>query len=191
MTDTPASHLVSIALLHDQVYNKKGRISVTSVANADIHDIARCARTFGLRKFYIVTPILKQRILIEEIINHWRFGYGHTYNPCRKEAFSLVDPRESLDEAIEDARNVFGKEPRIVITGANLTGTLLPAAELREMICKREDPYLILFGTGWGISREVFTKAHYFLAPVRGTDDYNHLSVRSAVAIILDRLLGR
>jgi hypothetical protein len=28
------------------------------------------------------------------------------------------------------------------------------------------------------------------LAPIRGNTSYNHLSVRSAAAIILDRLLG-
>ncbi|MDR2861495.1 MAG: RNA methyltransferase [Syntrophobacterales bacterium] len=186
-----APHPVSIALLHDSVRDKKGRVSVTSVANADIHDIARCARTFGLRKFYIVTPILKQRILVEKIIDHWRYGYGRLYNPFRKEAFSLVDLRESLDDVIADMKDAFGKYPRIVLTGAGLTGTLLSCAELREKISKREEPYLILFGTGWGFSEQIFAKAHYFLEPVRGISDYNHLSVRSAAAIILDRLLGR
>jgi len=187
----PASHLVSIALLHDLVCDRKGRVSVTSVANADIHDIARCARTFELGKFYIVTPILKQRLLVEKIIDHWRVGHGHLYNPFRKEAFSLIDLRESLDEVIEDVTNVSGKYPRIVLTGAGLTGTLSSYAELREKIFTGEESYLILFGTGWGISESVFAKAHYFLAPIRGMGDYNHLSVRSAVAIILDRLLGR
>jgi len=30
----------------------------------------------------------------------------------------------------------------------------------------------------------------YILEPIRGNAKYNHLSVRSAVSIILDRLLG-
>jgi len=187
----PASRLVSIALLHDLVCDRKGCVSVTSVANADIHDIARCARTFELRKFYIVTPILKQRILVEKIIDHWRVGYGSIYNPFRTEAFSLIDLKESLDKVIEDMEDAFGKYPRIVLTGAGLKGTLLPFAELREKIFENEEPYLILFGTGWGFSENIFARAHYFLAPIRGVNDYNHLSVRSAVAIILDRLLGR
>jgi hypothetical protein len=184
-------HLVSIALLHDLVRDKQGRVSVTSVVNADIHDIARCARTFGLRKFYIVTPVLKQRILVEKIIDHWRLGYGRIYNPYRNEAFSLVDLRASLDEVIEDMENAFGKYPRIVLTGAGFTGDLLSFADLREEILKKEKPCLILFGTGWGFSEKIFSKAHDFLTPVRGESDYNHLAVRSAAAIILDRLLGR
>ncbi len=32
--------------------------------------------------------------------------------------------------------------------------------------------------------------ADFFLEPIKGPSDYNHLSVRSAVAIVLDRLLG-
>ena len=46
-----------------------------------------------------------------------------------------------------------------------------------------EAPYLILFGTGWGLTSEI-------LEPIRGKTKYNHLCVRSAVSIILDRLLG-
>jgi hypothetical protein len=33
-------------------------------------------------------------------------------------------------------------------------------------------------------------QADYILEPIYGPGEYNHLSVRSAVAIILDRLLG-
>ena len=186
-----ASHLVSIALMHDSVCDKKGYVSVTSVANADIHDIARCARTFDLEKFYIVTPIIKQRILVEKIVDHWRLGYGHLYNPFRMEAFSLIDLKRSLDEVIENMESVFGKPPRIVLTGAGLKGSLISFAELREKISEKKEPYLILFGTGWGFSEKIFPMVHHFLAPIRGVDAYNHLSVRSAVAIILDRLLGR
>ncbi len=54
----------------------------------------------------------------------------------------------------------------------------------------RAKPLLMLFGTGWGLSKEVLEMANHRLAPIRGVSDYNHLSVRSAVAIILDRLLG-
>ncbi len=52
------------------------------------------------------------------------------------------------------------------------------------------DTYLILFGTAWGIAKEVIEQADYILAPIQGNSNYNHLSVRSAAAIVLDRLLG-
>jgi hypothetical protein len=47
-----------------------------------------------------------------------------------------------------------------------------------------------LFGTGWGLTEELFDRADFILEPIKGSGDYNHLSVRTAAAIILDRLLG-
>ena len=180
-----------IALLHSPVRDKKGRVTVTSIANMDIHDIARCARTFGVGRFYIVTPIEEQKALAEKILRHWQVGYGSHYNPFRKEAFSLVDLKGSLDEVIADIALRFGKEPRIVVTGARMAGKTFPAASLREKILAGSDPFLLLFGTGWGLAEEVVERAHYLLEPIRGTGEYNHLPVRAAVAILLDRLWGR
>jgi hypothetical protein len=51
-------------------------------------------------------------------------------------------------------------------------------------------PYVLTLGTAWGLAEEFISKADYVLDPIAGTADYNHLSVRSAAAIILDRLLG-
>jgi hypothetical protein len=50
---------------------------------------------------------------------------------------------------------------------------------------------LILFGTGWGLDDRQIPGASQVLAPIRGAPTWNHLSVRSAVAIVLDRLFGR
>ena len=41
------------------------------------------------------------------------------------------------------------------------------------------------------MTEEAFARADVVLEPIRGTGDYNHLSVRSAASIILDRLLGQ
>jgi hypothetical protein len=46
-------------------------------------------------------------------------------------------------------------------------------------------------GTGWGLTEECFSAADFILEPIAGNGSYNHLSVRSAAAIMLDRLLGR
>ena len=48
----------------------------------------------------------------------------------------------------------------------------------------------MVFGTGWGLAPEVMARADLRLAPVLGPTDYNHLSVRAAAAVILDRLRG-
>ena len=52
-------------------------------------------------------------------------------------------------------------------------------------------PYLLLFGTAWGLADEFLQAADYRLDPVQGPTDYNHLSVRCAAAVVFDRLLGR
>jgi hypothetical protein len=51
-------------------------------------------------------------------------------------------------------------------------------------------PILLLFGTGWGLSDSLTNEADFKLEPIFGKalDGYNHLSVRSAVAIYCDRL---
>ena len=53
-----------------------------------------------------------------------------------------------------------------------------------------DQPYLLLLGTGWGLTEECFASADLILEPIAGNGTYNHLSVRSAAAIMLDRLRG-
>jgi hypothetical protein len=50
---------------------------------------------------------------------------------------------------------------------------------------------MLIFGTAWGLDKEIINHADYILDPIMGPTDYNHLSVRTAAAIILDRLAGR
>ena len=49
----------------------------------------------------------------------------------------------------------------------------------------------MLFGTGWGLEKSILTEADYVLDPIEGVGEYNHLPVRAAIAIILDRLVAR
>jgi hypothetical protein len=41
------------------------------------------------------------------------------------------------------------------------------------------------------MTEAVIERAHRSLAPIHGPGDYNHLSVRAAAAVILDRLAGK
>jgi hypothetical protein len=180
-----------LALLHYPVYNKHGNIVTTAVANMDVHDIARAARTYGIRRFFIITPIEAQRALVRKILDHWLTGYGATFNPFRKEAFEIVSLVKSLDESLEEVVSLSGCRPKIVVTGASLSGDLLSAVAVRQRMEEDEFPFLFLFGTGWGLAEEIIARGDYRLAPIQNTVNYNHLSVRSAVAIILDRLLSK
>ncbi len=49
---------------------------------------------------------------------------------------------------------------------------------------------MILLGTAWGLAPQVIESSDGILEPISGVGKYNHLSVRSAAAIVLDRLLG-
>ena len=192
MTDTrPSGSNVSIALLHYPVYDKNRRVVATAVTNLDIHDIARLAKTFGLFRYFVVTPIEEQRILAERILSHWQEGWGASYNPTRRAAFDLLRVAPDLDTVLKDLENTYQRPAKIVVTGAR-TGrdNIIKSSGLRQLLHDREQPFLLLFGTGWGLTDELFNQADFILEPIRGSGDYNHLSVRTAAAIILDRLLG-
>ena len=63
-------------------------------------------------------------------------------------------------------------------------------SDIKRKLTTDDTPYLFLFGTGCGLAKEVLDNSDYILKPVGSYYDYNHLSVRSAVAIILDRIFG-
>lgn len=182
--------MLYIVLLHYPVYNKEGKIVTTAIANMDIHDIARLAKTYGAQGFYIVNPILEQRNLAQEIISHWREGYGAHYNKFRQAAFELIRIKESLPDVLADIAQESGCVPQTIVTGANFEGDLLKFTELREMLKNSDLTYFLIFGTGSGIAAEVVTMADYRLEPIRGQGNYYHLAVRSAVAIVLDRVMS-
>jgi hypothetical protein len=177
-----------IGLVHHPIYDKRGEIVATAVTNFDIHDIARCGRTFGVEGFFVITPLESQIQLVERIIRHWVEGIGSIYNPTRKDSLSLIRVSRTIDEADQEIFNLWGRRPKRVATGASPHPKSIGFEFLRKLLKDQNTPFFILFGTGWGLTQEVKDSADYLLAPIEGKG-YNHLSVRSAVAIILDRLL--
>ena len=182
----------SIALIHYPVYDKNRDVVATAVTNLDIHDIARSARTYGVSRYYIVTPVEEQRRLVEKIRLHWLEGWGATYNPKRKAALELLQTENSLDDAVRDIEMRTGQRPKLVVTGASGRENSVSFSGLKSLMDAEPDqPFLLLLGTGWGLTEEFFDKSDYVLEPISGGGDYNHLSVRSAASIMLDRLFGR
>jgi hypothetical protein len=177
-----------VALVHHPVLDKNGAVVTTAVTNMDVHDIARLARTFGVRRYYVCTPVPTLRRLVERIILHWEEGPGATYNETRKEALAIVRLADELDDAITDVERETGRLPRLVATTAREGGTRLGYESLRARLRDDARPELLVFGTGWGLTRDVLERCDDVLEPIRGVGDWNHLSVRSAASIILDRL---
>ena len=187
-----AADKVSIALVHYPVYDKNRDIVATAVTNLDIHDIARAARTFGIARYYIVTPVEEQRRLVEKIRTHWLEGWGSTYNPKRKDALELLQTEGTLEAAIADIEGRSGRRPKVVVTGAAGRANSVSFVQMKALFeAEPDQPFLLLLGTGWGLIEEVFDRSDYVLEPISGGGDYNHLSVRSAASIMLDRLFGR
>jgi tRNA (guanine37-N1)-methyltransferase len=180
-----------LALLHHPVYDKNGQVVTTAVTNMDIHDIARAARTYGALAFYVVTPVRPLQKLALKIIAHWQSGYGSQYNATRKEALAMVRIKDTLDDVLIDLERDHGEKPCLVVTSAKTGGNRTSFARLRDMLKNDTRPVLILLGTGWGLAESIFSQSDFALDAIEGYAGYNHLSVRSAAAIILDRLLGR
>jgi hypothetical protein len=180
---------LNIALIHHPVMNKRGEVIGSAVTNLDIHDIARTAKTYGVSRYFITTPYKDQQHLVRELLAHWQTGHGATYNPARKEALSIVQLADSLEEVISNLTEQYGVRPLVVATSALLRDNTVSYAELGQRITKG-DPVLLLFGTAHGLAPEILQLTDVTLPPIRGGTQYNHLSVRSAASIIIDRLLG-
>jgi len=178
---------IHLALIHYPVLDKDKNIVSTSITNFDIHDISRSAKTFGMQTFYIVTPTLSQHEFVQRIVEHWESGYGAVYNPNRKEALELIKVKSDLFEVFDDIEKIGGSQPITIGTSAKTYHKSLSFGGLCEL-CKQDVDICLIFGTGWGIDPTLMADFDYILEPIRGVGNYNHLSVRSAVAIILDRI---
>ncbi|HMA58919.1 MAG TPA: RNA methyltransferase [Halanaerobiales bacterium] len=181
---------VFIALLHHPVYNKDGEVITTTVTNYDLHDISRAARTYGINKYYVVNQLKSQQSLVKRMRDYWTSGFGADYNGTRHEAFKVMEIADTLADTIEDIKNHTGEKPTLITTSAQKSKETISFTDLKEKMHSTDQPYLIIFGTGWGLTKEIIEKSDYLLEPVTGNTDYNHLSVRSAASIIMDRLLS-
>jgi hypothetical protein len=179
-----------IALIHYPVVDRNGRIVASAITSLDLHDLARSARTYGVSAFYVVHPVPEQREFASNVIGHWLNSHGRQHDSRRREALELVRIVPDLESALADAENAAGGYPLIVHTSARAVGHISYAAMRARLEAADESPLMLLFGTGFGMAPAMLERADLALAPVLGPSTYNHLSVRSAAGIILDRLRG-
>lgn len=175
-----------VALVHYPVENKTGQTITTSLTNLDIHDIARVSCSYGLGGYYICTPVVDQQALARTLIGHWMDGFGATANPDRRTALGRVEVVSFLDEAIAHIVSCTGSRPKVVCTSAK-AGTMTFETVARWL---DDTAVLLVLGTGHGLHQSVIDGADGLLRAIRFMDTYNHLSVRSAASIMVDRLLG-
>jgi tRNA (guanine37-N1)-methyltransferase len=180
-----------IALLHHPVVDRHDQLYTTAITNIDVHDIARSSCTYGLDQYYLVSPITAQRELGQAIADFWISGTGHRRNKDRARAMGLVNVQADFQACVDREHELTGQKPLIIATSAKLCEhKTIPYPRGTELI-KEQKSTILVFGTGYGLAPEILDQSDFLLEPIYGRDDYNHLSVRSAAAIILDRLVAR
>ena len=178
--------------LHYPVLGKDGEKTSTAITGMDIHDIARACRTYGIKKYLLVTPLAPQREMARRIITHWTEGWGASHNPDRAEAFSRIKIFASAEKAYDWIREKEKCEPFKIATTAKQSANAVHWLTLKREILEKELRPVFIFGTGWGLHKEILDTADATMTPIEGGDDgWNHLSVRSAVSITLDRFFGK
>jgi tRNA (guanine37-N1)-methyltransferase len=182
-----------VALMHTGIALKDGRVGTTSVTSIDVHDIARSSATYNFRNYFIVTPLQDQQKIVNTILNFWQEkDLGIAYNPSRHQAVSRVNVVSQLDDAIAAIEQKEGKKPLILGTSARFEHGVNNMITYHDQakIWAYDRPVLILLGTGYGMGQDLLDRCDYFLPPLAGFCDFNHLSVRSAAAVIFDKWLG-
>lgn len=176
-----------IALMHHPVLNKAGKQICSSLTNLDIHDIARAALCNGVKNYWIIHPQKEQLKLLSSILDFWNASKDLPYNPSRSEALSIIKHTQTFESLIDNITTQEATRPTIITTTARSMPRQIGFDKLK-LIHQSPRPILLVFGTAHGLADEVHARANYILAPLTGTGSYNHLSVRSAVAVILDRV---
>lgn len=180
-----------IALVHFPTVNKAGEAVCTSVTNLDMHDLSRAATTYGVEGIWIVHPYEPQQRFLARVLRHWRDGWGAAYNPTRKEALARLEQVASLDDVVTRITADTSRRPLLVGTSARPAPNRIGYGDLRQRLeSEPDEPVLLVFGTGWGLHPDLLVELDIMLDPIKGPGEWNHLSVRAAVGIILDRLRG-
>lgn len=175
--------MLYIALLHWPCIDKNGKEIATAITNLDLHDLARVCLTYGVNTLYIVHPYQVQLDFAKTIMNHWLKGFGGVYNPVRKKAFEII-------ELVKDIKEIKQRTGACMIgTSASMTKDSLSWGDVKNLSANRD--VCLVFGTGWGMSPSIISEFDAMVQPIEGAGEYNHLSVRSAVSISIDRIIGR
>jgi hypothetical protein len=189
---SPAVARLYLALVHFPVYDRRRDVVATSITNLDVHDISRAARSYGLAGYFLVTPVEAHRWMAGRIIRHWDEGWGAEYNPSRRKALAVATTVTDLGVVHQQITEENGGTPPIfVATSARRFPNSVTFRELRSRLHQEPNqPVCLILGTGHGLHSEVMADCDLILEPIAGgaPDGYNHLSVRSAASIMLDRL---
>lgn len=177
------SGTLRVALVHHPVINRNGEEIASVIDEFDVFDGGRLALTYGIPTLYVVNPVPAQREKAERII-------AHAKSEERDAARGRMDALTwcaTLDDAIADASRTTA--PFIVATSAVAREPSVSFGGVRDRLGGGEDVLLII-GKAWGLAPSVLARCDAQLQPIDAGTGFNHLSVRAAMAILIDRLKG-
>lgn len=182
----PMNGSVSVALVHHPVKNRVGEVISATTDEFDFFDGARLTLVYPVRRFVVIQPTLSQQALVRRLLDH---GLRAERDVGSRGCFDHAMLVGSLPAAVELIEAEDGVRPTVVVTTAVSADGALSFPQVRERVDAGEH-VLIVFGKAWGLADEVMEFADVRLAPVSGGTGFDHLPVRAAMAIVLDRLLG-
>ena len=183
-----------MALRHDSVLGRQDKIIHANVTQIDLHDFCRLTATYDLGGFHCITEIGAQHEICQNILDFWNKGFGKDYNPDRVAALQNMRIHNNFGELLEMLTAKDGQAPLLIGTSAKPfedNKKVLDFPAFSDIIARSGRSAVIQFGTSWGLSPEQLNRCDWVLPPIYGYDGYNHLSVRCAAAIIVDRLFSQ
>ena len=179
---------IHVGLVHHPIFDRNKNIVATTITHFDVHDIARVCRSYGVVNYHLIHPSEPQLMFVARLKEHWSLGSGKEFNPLRAEAMKII----STAKSIEEVRKTHGIDKVYATSAKNHPNYDLKTFEnmRSDLASAKEQKILILFGTGSGLVPSVFQQCDGLIEPIIGFpgSDFRHLSVRSAVAIVLDRI---
>ncbi len=173
-----ASNL-SVAIVHHPCLNKNGAEICATVSEYDVFDASRLSLAYPLRHLYIINHEPAQRDLVARLLKH-----GTDSRPDARGVFSktvwapdLTTIRSAIDAS---------SPPIVVATSARSSPSNVSFSYVRKLM--HQQHVILLVGKAWGLAQSVIDEADFLLEPIDAGTGYNHLSVRSALAILIDRL---
>lgn len=173
--------VLRIALLHHPVVNRNGEEIASVIDEFDVFDGGRLALTYGIPTLYVVNPVPAQQAKAQRIIAHAKSDARDAI----RGRMNALQWCASLQDAIADASRP--DRPWVVATSAVRRDPVATVADLRDARAQGRDVLLII-GKAWGLAPSVFEACDAQLEPIDAGTGFNHLSVRSAMAILIDRL---
>lgn len=175
-----------LALVHYPVLNRLGEVISSTVDSFDFFDASRLALTYGIEQMYLVHPKAAQQALIARLIEH---GQAQGRENADRGYFDHSQGVRDLETAIEDVTQRSGHRPKIIATTAKPDYSRVSVQSLRDSLAP-DAPQLWLIGKAWGMTPELIQGADAVVESIDAKTGYNHLSVRSAISIYVDRMLG-